>query len=662
MKVAKQKPIHFLIYFIPLILIEVLFRIQAGMYETPIFWIRSLFFTLFLATFLYTLNAWKQNKIVAFITIFIIFGISLYSFLQIGISHYYGYFFSVRILMKGTPDVGSYALDYLLYIKPITYLILVVGIASSILYLYLKPKSASLNLRKDKLLHVTATLFVYSVYILSVIFFDPPNLFETSIKLYLNPKYSEISINQLGTSAFLMSDVQYLVNPGRANEKDVNIDEPTIPPVEIPKEPDLLEGRNPDDHLWTDLAQREVNENIKAVDSFFLNKSKVERNDKTGIYKDMNFIYVLVEAFDLIAIDKDLTPTLYKLKNEGTFFENFYSPQFNCATAESELISMSSIYPVVGTCTMSAYYNDANPQTVFNLFKAHGYQTSSYHNWNDQFYPRTKIHPVLGSDKYLDSDTLIQKQILGWQSDLTMMEGVVSRLNQYGDDKFMAYVITSSTHLPYDVKSTLGSRYVNEVLKVYPDAPLEIRTYLSKAIELDKAMEYLLKNLEDMDNTVIAMFADHRPLKMKGEYLNTYSSINRLENHELDHTPFIIYTPNQTPETNKTPASTIDMLPTLANLFDLNHDTRLFMGTDIYGDAENLVIFQNGSWYDSVGYYNASKASFVPYDLEVTHSVETIQRINQTVKTKLSISSIIYTESYFDLRPFLKENTLNAKN
>lgn len=91
---------------------------------------------------------------------------------------------------------------------------------------------------------------------------------------------------------------------------------------------------------------------------------------------------------------------------------------------------------------------------------------------------------------------------------------------------FMAYIITYSTHLPYDKYSALGNRYLKEVNSVYPDAPREIKTYLSKAIEINQTMKYFLDYLESTDNTVLMLFSNHRPLKMPREYLEKYSQFH----------------------------------------------------------------------------------------------------------------------------------------
>ena len=58
----------------------------------------------------------------------------------------------------------------------------------------------------------------------------------------------------------------------------------------------------------------------------------------TGIFKDKNLILIMVEAFDMIAINEKLTPTLYKLSTEGLNFDNYYTPKYSCTIGESEFI------------------------------------------------------------------------------------------------------------------------------------------------------------------------------------------------------------------------------------------------------------------------------------------------------------------------------------
>ena len=51
----------------------------------------------------------------------------------------------------------------------------------------------------------------------------------------------------------------------------------------------------------------------------------------------------------------------------------------------------------------------------------------------------------------------------------------------------------------------------------------------------------------------------------------------------------------------------MNIVPTVANLFGLDYDPRLYAGKDILSSTyENRVIFADGSWKNEKAYYNAS--------------------------------------------------------
>ena len=67
----------------------------------------------------------------------------------------------------------------------------------------------------------------------------------------------------------------------------------------------------------TTLSQNETNGEIVKIHNYFNEQTPTSQNKYTGIFKDKNVIFILAESFDEAAIDKNLTPTLYKLKNEN---------------------------------------------------------------------------------------------------------------------------------------------------------------------------------------------------------------------------------------------------------------------------------------------------------------------------------------------------------
>ncbi|MBO5413225.1 MAG: LTA synthase family protein, partial [Clostridia bacterium] len=56
--------------------------------------------------------------------------------------------------------------------------------------------------------------------------------------------------------------------------------------------------------------------------------------------------------------------------------------------------------------------------------------------------------------------------------------------------------------------------------------------------------------------------------------------------------------------------SSLDVLPTVLNLFGFDYDSRLLMGRDIFSDSEPFVIFSNRSFILKNGRYNATTKRF----------------------------------------------------
>lgn len=83
---------------------------------------------------------------------------------------------------------------------------------------------------------------------------------------------------------------------------------------------------------FDDLINNESNDTIKEVLNTLKNTSPTNKNEYTGMFKGKNLIFILAEGFNMIAVDKELTPTLYKLTTEGFVFNNFYSPVFFSTT------------------------------------------------------------------------------------------------------------------------------------------------------------------------------------------------------------------------------------------------------------------------------------------------------------------------------------------
>ena len=409
---------------------------------------------------------------------------------------------------------------------------------------------------------------------------------------------------------------------------------------------------------WKSITEKEENSNMQTIDKYLMGKQITQPNEKTGVYEDYNFIYFMVEAMDYLAIDKDLTPTLYKMYNEGLTFYNHYTPLYSCATGESELVSYLSIFPYVNVCTPNYIAGIKYYEALPYLFKNKGYSTLALHNWRDEFYERKEILPALGFDIYYDIDDIWKdtsiKHTNGWQSDKMLIEQAIKHIDEI-DGKFFCNIITSVMHFPYDESSYWGDYYLDQINEVHPEWDIQFKRYVSKCMDFDNGLKILLDYLEEKgeaDNTVLCIYADHRPYWMdydKLMELTRWINPDRKGENGVYRSPFIIYNPASQPEVNYNYCSTLDHVPTVANLFALDYDPRLYMGSDIF-NGENTVILADGNWINVNGSYDAASEKFTPSGPSSVSDAAYVSRINTSVQNTIKISYLIMDEDYFDKR------------
>ena len=154
----------------------------------------------------------------------------------------------------------------------------------------------------------------------------------------------------------------------------------------------------------SNLIWRKGNVDADYTDTkeYILNSEMNSENMFTGTLKDDNVIVIMCESLEWYGIDPILTPTLYKLFTDGVTFNNYYSKS---KTNYSEMDVILGNIPTNNSFTNGVHFanssllNNKLPFTLPNKFKASGYdQTTFFHNNDGSFYGRTTTHPVYGFD------------------------------------------------------------------------------------------------------------------------------------------------------------------------------------------------------------------------------------------------------------------------
>lgn len=387
---------------------------------------------------------------------------------------------------------------------------------------------------------------------------------------------------------------------------------------------------------------------IKNMHEYFKNQSPTKQNDYTGMFEGKNLIVFVAEAFSQLAIDKELTPSLYKLYNEGFQFTNFYTPLYPVSTADGEYMTDTSLIPKEGVWSIYQVRNNYMPFSYANMFEKLNYKTYAYHNNTYNYYKRDQYINAMGYDSYKACRKGLNINCKIWpESDLEMINASVQ--DYINDEHFLAYYMTVSGHLEY---SRLGNMMVSKNWSKVKDLNLsdKAKSYLAANIEFDRAVEQLLKELEKagkLENTVIAISGDHYPYGLELSEINELSTYERDKEFEIHHMPFLIWSGSmkESIKIDKI-GSSLDVVPTLYNLFNIKYDSRLFMGTDLLSSSSPLVIFSNRSFITDKGRYNAVKRNFIP-NPGVEVDDDYVNNINAIVYNKFKYSKLVLENDYY---------------
>ena len=357
----------------------------------------------------------------------------------------------------------------------------------------------------------------------------------------------------------------------------------------------------------------------KSIAEFLANRKPSQTNEYTGMFEGYNLIYICAESFWNYACNPRVTPTLYKMANNGIVLNNYYNSFYN-TTTNGEYAFSTGLWPDVSRNSkngtdVGSFAQSASkymPQGMGDLFNAQGVPSYGFHNYYGKYYRRILSWPNLGYKCRFTGDNMWFTS--NWPaSDLELMQQTVD--DYISDDRFNVYYMTFSGHGPFTSSNYMFNKNIDEVTarlgedKYNPDA----RGYFCGELELDKAMEYLLSRLEEvgkLDNTVIVIAADHYPYYLSNEGL---VSLTGNEHPDMDFDIYksscIIYNAGmEEPLQVDDYCSNVDIAPTVLNLFNIPFDSRMMMGRDIFSEeAHKRATLYNMSFISDLVRYNYDK-------------------------------------------------------
>ena len=222
-------------------------------------------------------------------------------------------------------------------------------------------------------------------------------------------------------------------------------------------------GDNVMDIDFAALAESESNKEIKAAHEYFGSLTPTKKNKYTGMFKGKNLIFMTLEGFSYKTIDKDRTPTLYKMATEGFVFNNYYNSLWGGSTATGEYTTMTGLFHNSAKCLeMSA--KDNMYFTMGNQLSRLGYKTYAFHNHYYTYYGRDKSHPNFGYEFIAINHGLEGLTDCWPRSDYEM---AVATLPYYINLKqpWHAYYMTVSGHANYSFMGNNMSKRHKDVVE-----------------------------------------------------------------------------------------------------------------------------------------------------------------------------------------------------
>lgn len=440
------------------------------------------------------------------------------------------------------------------------------------------------------------------------------------------------AVPNFGLSASVRLELQYTLF-GLPDAPVIQVAEPEPEPEPSP----VVYDYNKMDLDFEAESQLVGGQTLANMHKYFSSLTASQKNEYTGMFEGKNLIQITAEAFSPYVISKELTPTLYKLTHEGFVFNNYYQPGWGQSTTGGEFAAMTGVIPTWINNNLSFYvsHKDYMPFALGNQFRALGYTTVAYHNNSYTYYNRHLTHPNLGYDYYGQGNGL-NITGPGWPySDLEMMEltapAYIEDYVQNGKP-FHAYYMTVSGHANWGWGNAMSAKNREAAVATYPNASQPVQGYIAANLELEYALTYLLEQLEAAgiaDDTVICLTADHYPYALVTDEVDYYQELSGKQDSELDISRYrntlILWSGSmEQPVTVNTPCSSIDIIPTLSNLFGLTYDSRLLSGRDVFAENYNasqastcmpLVILptnRGNSWITAAGTYDAKTRTFTP--------------------------------------------------
>ena len=372
-----------------------------------------------------------------------------------------------------------------------------------------------------------------------------------------------------------------------------------------------------------DYSQEAVYERLDQVEKDLSDEpmyadSYAAEHEKDAV-QTPNIIYVMNESFwdvsrlEGIAFDRDLTPNLKRLAQQGAS-GYVYSPSFGGGTCDVEfevLTGFSLEHLPAGSKPYQQYVTDATP-SLAQFLKGQGYSTVAIHGYYERMWSRNTAYPRLGLDDFISIEDMSDPdKRRGFVSDMEMTQQIIEQYESRKENgPVFIHAVTMQNHTTYDESKYPQDELVNVLehpgLSEKTLSPL--RDFATGVYEADAALGALTDYFSQVEEpTIIVFWGDH--FNPFGDGYEIYEKTGYIEKGDtsspaLHQTDLLIWSNYSDTHTDLGTIAAYEVSPVMAELYGLERPIYfdyLLQQMSVYrARTRGVTVEANGSFSETM--------------------------------------------------------------
>lgn len=281
-------------------------------------------------------------------------------------------------------------------------------------------------------------------------------------------------------------------------------------------------------NLRQNLLEKPAGYSRKAIEDIAAKYGTLPDSAAAAAAEQPNIIFMMDEAFfdptRLSGLTFSEDPLKFMHREEAATPSGYLlSPEFggNTANVEFEALTGLSMYFLKDGSIpyQQRIVKMSSLPSIVSILKDRGYRALALHPFDETFYSRNRVYPVLGFDSFISEKDLEDAARItpaGYISDMAVVQEAVRELKA-SDAPVFLHLVTMQNHFPF-TQGLNGPNTitVNGVQAAYKD---ELETYFQDAKLTDEALAYLQQELKTIERPTVAVFwGDHLPALSAGIY------------------------------------------------------------------------------------------------------------------------------------------------